>query len=259
MDLGLTGKLALVTGSSAGIGYAICEALVREGARVIVSGRSTESVDAAVGTLNALGPGEAVGFAGDMSSRGHRCGSRPPLSGGGDSRQQPGHLRAEGLRGDHRRRVEALLRRERAERRSSGAALPAGDEAAQLGPHHLHLQRKRRADSRGDDSLRCDEDGAARGVARPRRRRRRHRHHRQLRAARTDPLAGRRETSSKRSRSGKARRSTSSRRNSSRRSGQRPSSSGLRDRRRWGRSSRTWRARFPRLPPAPRCASTAAW
>ena len=67
MDLGLTGKLALVTGSSAGIGYAICEALVREGARVIVSGRSTESVDAAVGTLNALGPGEAVGFAGDMT------------------------------------------------------------------------------------------------------------------------------------------------------------------------------------------------
>ena len=31
MDLKLTGKLALVTGSSAGIGYAICEALVREG------------------------------------------------------------------------------------------------------------------------------------------------------------------------------------------------------------------------------------
>ena len=67
MDLGLTGKLALVTGSSAGIGYAICESLVREGARVIVSGRSTASVDAAVGRLNALGSGEAVGFAGDMS------------------------------------------------------------------------------------------------------------------------------------------------------------------------------------------------
>ena len=67
MDLKLTGKLALVTGSSAGIGYAICEALVREGARAIVSGRSAEAVDAAVGRLNALGPGEAIGFAGDMS------------------------------------------------------------------------------------------------------------------------------------------------------------------------------------------------
>ena len=37
MDLGLTGKLTLVSGSTAGIGYAIAEALVREGARVIVN------------------------------------------------------------------------------------------------------------------------------------------------------------------------------------------------------------------------------
>jgi len=34
MDLQLTGKLALVSGSTAGIGYAIAEALAREGARV---------------------------------------------------------------------------------------------------------------------------------------------------------------------------------------------------------------------------------
>lgn len=68
MDLGLTGKLALVTGSTAGIGFAICEALAREGARVIVNGRSKESVDAAVARLNALAPGGAVGFAGDMTS-----------------------------------------------------------------------------------------------------------------------------------------------------------------------------------------------
>lgn len=46
MDLGVTGKLALVTGSTAGIGYATCEALAREGARVVVNGRSKESVDA---------------------------------------------------------------------------------------------------------------------------------------------------------------------------------------------------------------------
>ena len=68
MDLGLTGKLALVTGSTAGIGFAICEALAREGARVIVNGRSKESVDAAVARLNALAPGGGVGFAGDMTS-----------------------------------------------------------------------------------------------------------------------------------------------------------------------------------------------
>ncbi len=39
MDLGLNGKLALVTGSTAGIGAAIAEGLARERARVIVNGR----------------------------------------------------------------------------------------------------------------------------------------------------------------------------------------------------------------------------
>jgi NAD(P)-dependent dehydrogenase (short-subunit alcohol dehydrogenase family) len=68
MDLGLHGKLALVTGSTAGIGYAIAEAFVREGARVVINGRSRESVDAAVTRLNAAAVGEAVGFAGDMST-----------------------------------------------------------------------------------------------------------------------------------------------------------------------------------------------
>lgn len=68
MDLGLTGKLALVTGSTAGIGYATCDALVREGARVIVNGRTAQSVDAAVAKLNASGGTSAVGFAGDVST-----------------------------------------------------------------------------------------------------------------------------------------------------------------------------------------------
>ena len=39
MDLQLTGKRTLVTGSTAGIGYAIAEALTREGSQVIVNGR----------------------------------------------------------------------------------------------------------------------------------------------------------------------------------------------------------------------------
>ena len=68
MDLGLTGKLALVTGSTAGIGYAIAEALVREGARVIVNGRSAETLEAAVSKLNAIAPKSASGFQGDLST-----------------------------------------------------------------------------------------------------------------------------------------------------------------------------------------------
>jgi NAD(P)-dependent dehydrogenase (short-subunit alcohol dehydrogenase family) len=63
MDLQLKDKLALVTGSTAGIGSAIAEALVREGARVIVNGRTQAAVSAAVAKLG----GGAVGFAGDLS------------------------------------------------------------------------------------------------------------------------------------------------------------------------------------------------
>jgi NAD(P)-dependent dehydrogenase (short-subunit alcohol dehydrogenase family) len=50
MDLKLKGKWALVTGSTAGIGAAIAASLAREGARVIVNGRSPKDVDNALKT-----------------------------------------------------------------------------------------------------------------------------------------------------------------------------------------------------------------
>jgi NAD(P)-dependent dehydrogenase (short-subunit alcohol dehydrogenase family) len=67
MDLGLKGKLALVSGSTAGIGLAIATALAQEGARVIVNGRSKSSVEAAVGELKASTGSDIQGFAGDLS------------------------------------------------------------------------------------------------------------------------------------------------------------------------------------------------
>jgi NAD(P)-dependent dehydrogenase (short-subunit alcohol dehydrogenase family) len=48
MDLQLKGKRALVTGSTAGIGLAIAQELAREGASVVVNGRTRERVDEAV-------------------------------------------------------------------------------------------------------------------------------------------------------------------------------------------------------------------
>ena len=51
MDLLLQDKLVLVTGSTAGIGYAIAEVFAAEGARVIVNGRSEERVAAASASI----------------------------------------------------------------------------------------------------------------------------------------------------------------------------------------------------------------
>jgi 3-oxoacyl-[acyl-carrier protein] reductase len=51
MDLGLDGRVYVVTGGSAGLGRATAEALVADGARVVLTGRHQESLDAAVGEI----------------------------------------------------------------------------------------------------------------------------------------------------------------------------------------------------------------
>ncbi len=68
MDLQLVGKQALVTGSTSGIGYAIATALLREGADVIVNGRSQATVDAAIASLAEATGRAPRGFAADMST-----------------------------------------------------------------------------------------------------------------------------------------------------------------------------------------------
>ncbi len=68
MDLKLNGKLALVTGSTAGIGHAIASALAREGAKVIVNGRTQSAVDKVVSEIKTSTSGEVLGFAGDLST-----------------------------------------------------------------------------------------------------------------------------------------------------------------------------------------------
>lgn len=64
MDLGLKGKRALVTGSTAGIGLAIAKGLAAEGATVWINGRTQERVDAALKQLS----GDVYGVAADLST-----------------------------------------------------------------------------------------------------------------------------------------------------------------------------------------------
>jgi NAD(P)-dependent dehydrogenase (short-subunit alcohol dehydrogenase family) len=67
MDLGLKGKRALVTGSTAGIGFATARALAQEGARITVNGRTGARVQAAVRTLkDELPDADVSGVAADL-------------------------------------------------------------------------------------------------------------------------------------------------------------------------------------------------
>jgi NAD(P)-dependent dehydrogenase (short-subunit alcohol dehydrogenase family) len=68
VDLGLSGKVALVTGSTAGIGFSIAKSLATEGAHVYVNGRTQQRVDAALAAIRSQAAGIKVdGVAADFS------------------------------------------------------------------------------------------------------------------------------------------------------------------------------------------------
>jgi len=69
VDLKLNGKVALVTGSTAGIGFAIAQSLAREGAHVYVNGRTQERVDTATAAIRSQARTDRVdGIVADFSS-----------------------------------------------------------------------------------------------------------------------------------------------------------------------------------------------
>jgi 3-oxoacyl-[acyl-carrier protein] reductase len=67
MDLGLSGKIALITGGTSGIGLAIAQKLASEGCRIAICGRDKIKLDRAVASL---GPAEAKGFVADICKTG---------------------------------------------------------------------------------------------------------------------------------------------------------------------------------------------
>ena len=67
MDLGLSGKIALITGGTSGIGLAIAQKLASEGCKIAICGRDKIKLDRAVASL---GPAEAKGFVADICKTG---------------------------------------------------------------------------------------------------------------------------------------------------------------------------------------------
>ena len=57
----LTGKVALLTGASKGMGLAMAKGLAEHGATVVISARKQDQLDAAAAEINALGKGKAFG------------------------------------------------------------------------------------------------------------------------------------------------------------------------------------------------------
>ena len=69
MDLKLKNKTAFISGSTAGIGFAIAKVLLNEGVKVIINGRSKQSVDNALTRLKKINPNANItGFPADFSN-----------------------------------------------------------------------------------------------------------------------------------------------------------------------------------------------
>ena len=125
MNIDLSGKTALVTGSTSGIGYAIAKGLAASGADVVINGRSQDNVNASVRKLEGVGgkhPGHCrrridrgrVQGAGDGASRKWTSSSTMPAYSSQRISSNPG------------RRLDPLLRRERHVRRAASRAYLKG-------------------------------------------------------------------------------------------------------------------------------------
>ena len=68
MDLGITGRRAILLGSSRGLGRACAESVAREGVHVVINGRNADDVDAAVAEMRAAYEVDVTGVVGDSTT-----------------------------------------------------------------------------------------------------------------------------------------------------------------------------------------------
>ena len=140
MDLDLTGKLALVTGSTRGIGLASAIGLAQMGAEVIVNGREAASIKGAIAKIKQSSPSANLHAAVLDLAGTEGCGERPRNSRRRHPRQQPRNLRAEAVLRHRGRRLDENVRGQRHERRPPDPALPETHVGSQaVGPRRVRL------------------------------------------------------------------------------------------------------------------------
>ncbi len=156
MDLQLKAKTALVTGSTAGIGFAIARALAREGASVVITGRTQERVDDAIENVRRdIREVKISGIAADLATPDgiSKCIQAVPTV----------DVLVNNLGVYEPKPFEQITDNDW---RAIVAPLPAADESGQLGAHYFHFQRVRNEHPHRDDSLRRHKDDAGRACAR---------------------------------------------------------------------------------------------
>src|SRR5258707_2943247 len=118
MNLDISGKRAVVSGSTAGIGFATAQLLAAEGAQVVVNGGTESRVAAALEAIRkALPKAQVRGVAADLGSADGCAKLTAAVPEADILVNNVGIFDAEALRRDRRRRLDALLRGERAQRR----------------------------------------------------------------------------------------------------------------------------------------------
>ncbi len=107
MELGLTDKVAIVTGGSEGIGKAAAQRMAEEGARVVIVARGQEKLDEAALDIRTATEGMVLPLSADVShpDSAERVVQTALDNFGRVSRQQRRGLPGQALRGCHRRRM----------------------------------------------------------------------------------------------------------------------------------------------------------
>ena len=192
MNIDLSGKNALVTGSTSGIGFAIAKGSRGSGAEVIVNGRSQANVDKAAAAIEKALPNAKT--ARHCCGRVDREGLRPA---GRDVPAVDILINNAGIfePKDFFETTDEEWKRFFDVNVLSGVRLSRAYMKGMLQRNWGRIvfisSRIRPADSAGDDPLRRHQDGAARPLARACGADRRHRRHRQFRAAGADHVGRR--------------------------------------------------------------------